>query len=87
MAKQKRATWWKMLYFQRATIESISSQDVGDGLKAAFRYFDGEEISMDNLTPQAFTSFCVMKPYIDESMQNYKDAVENGRSGAAKRWE
>lgn len=87
MAKQKRATWWKMLYFQRATIESISSQDVGDGLKAAFRYFDGEEIFMDNLTPQAFTAFCVMKPYIDESMQNYKDSVENGRSGAAKRWE
>ena len=45
MAKQKRATWWKMLYFQRATIESISSQDVGDGLKAAFRYFDGEELT------------------------------------------
>lgn len=87
MAKQKRATWWKMLYFQRATIESISNEDVGSGLKAAFRYFDGEEITPDDLTTQAFTAFCVMKPYIDESMRNYEDAVENGRNGAAKRWE
>lgn len=87
MAKKKRATWWKMLYFQRATIESISNEDAGSGLKAAFRYFDGEEITPDELTPQAFTAFCVMKPYIDESMRNYEDAVDNGKIGAAKRWE
>lgn len=49
MAKKKRATWWKMLYFQRATIESISNEDAGSGLKAAFRYFDGEEITPDDL--------------------------------------
>lgn len=45
MSKPKRATWWKMLYHQRAAIESIPDEEVGRGLKAAFRYFDGEEIS------------------------------------------
>ena len=87
MAKEKRATWWKMFYHQRAAIESISNDDVGKGLKAAFRYFDGEDIDAEQLTPQAFTVFCVMRPYIDESIQDYEKAIEEGRKGAARRWE
>lgn len=86
MPKPKRATWWKMLYHQRAVIESIQSAEVGMGLKAAFRYFDGEEIDKDNLSPQAFTVFCVMKPYIDESMRSYETSVMNGKRGARERW-
>ena len=78
MSKPKRATWWKMLYHQRAAIESISNEEVGAGLKAAFRYFDGEDISTDELTPQAFTVFCVMRQYIDESIRNYEESVSNG---------
>ena len=79
MAKEKRAAWWKMFYHQRAAIESISDVDVGKGLKAAFRYFDGEEISPDELTQAAFTVFCVIRPYIDESLRDYQSSVENGR--------
>ena len=87
MPKAKRATWWKMFYHQRAVIESVSDEEVGKGLKAAFQYFDGEEIDVEHLTPQAFTVFCVMRPYIDESIQDYAKAVEQGRKGANKRWE
>lgn len=86
MPKPKRATWWKMLYHQRAAIESIPDDEVGKGLKAAFRYFDGDDISADTLTPQAFTVFCVMRPYIDESIHNYKESVANGLKGATGRW-
>lgn len=85
MAKEKRATWWKMLYHQRAAIESIPNEEVGAGLKAAFRYFDGEDVMPEDLSPQAFTVFCVMRPYIDESMRNYEESVMNGKRGADER--
>lgn len=81
MPKPKRATWWKMFYHQRAVVESIPDAEVGRGLKAAFRYFDGEEVTTADLTPQAFTVFCVIKPYIDESMRDYEESVANGRKG------
>ena len=71
MPKPKRATWWKMFSHQRAVIESVSNEDAGMGLKAAFRYFDGEPVQPDDLSQAAFTIFCVMRPYIDESMQDY----------------
>lgn len=86
MAKEKRATWWKMFYHQRAVVESVSNEDAGRGLKAAFQYFDGEDIDTADLTPSAFTVFCVMRPYIDESRQDYENAVAKGKQGADVRW-
>lgn len=79
MAKEKRATWWKMFYHQRAAIESVSDADAGQGLKAAFRYFDGEEIEPEGITQAAFTVFCVIRPYIDEARADYQARVERGR--------
>ena len=81
MAKEKRATWWKMFYHQRAVVESVSDADAGMGLKAAFRYFDGEDISPEELTPAAFTIFCIMRPYIDESKRDYEFYTEQGKRG------
>lgn len=86
MAKMRRAAWWKMFYHQRAAIESVSDEAAGEGLKAAFRYFDGEEIEPQSLSPQAFTVFCVIRPYIDESWRDYEESVKNGQKGAANRW-
>ena len=86
MAKEKRATWWKMFYHQRSAIESVSDAAAGSGLKAAFRYFDGEDVDPDDLTPSAFTVFCIIRPYIDESRRDYENSVANGRDGAVKRW-
>lgn len=86
MAKSKKATWWKMFYHQRAAVESVSDSDAGMGIKAAFRYFDGEEIPPGSLTPQAFTVFCVIRPYIDEAQQDYEKSVKSGQKGANRRW-
>ena len=86
MAREKRATWWKMLYHQRAAISSVSDTDAGLGLKAAFAYFDGEDIDPANLTPGAFTVFCVMRPYIDESIRDFENSVMSGKKGSEKRW-
>lgn len=86
MAREKRATWWKMFYHQRAAIESVSDEDVGSGIKAAYRYFDGEDIQADKMTAGAYTVFSIIRPYIDESKSDYASAVENGKAGANKRW-
>lgn len=86
MAKSKKATWWKMFYHQRAAVESVSDSDAGMGIKAAFRYFDGEDIPPGSLTPQAFTVFCVIRPYIDEAQQDYEKSVKSGKEGANRRW-
>ena len=79
MAKENRPTWWKMFRHQRAAIESVSDMDVGRGLKAAYKYFEGEEIDENELTQAAFTVFCVIRPYIDEAMSDYERRVQNGR--------
>ncbi len=81
MAKAGGPMWWKMFRQQRAVIDGASAADVGNGLKAAFAYFDGEDVNSDDLTPAAFMVFCVMRPYIDESKADYEKAVENGRKG------
>ena len=86
MPKEKRAAWWKMFYHQRYAIESVSDEDAGRGLKAAFAYFDGEDIDPKKLTRGAFTVFCVIRPYMDESMRDFEYYSEKGRAGSAKRW-
>ena len=79
MAREKRATWWKMFSHQRPAIESVSDVDAGQGLKAAFRYFDGEEIEPESITQAAFTVFCVIRPYIDEARADYEARVQRGK--------
>ncbi len=86
MPKPKRATWWKMFRHQRPVIENVSDEDAGQGLKAAFRYFDGEQIEPEKLSQTALLVFTVMRPYIDESMNDYAQSVENGKAGAKQRW-
>ena len=67
-------------------MESVSDRAAGAGLKAAFRYFDGEDIPAGSLTAQAFTVFCVIRPYIDEAKRDFEKSVESGKKGAEKRW-
>lgn len=75
-----------MFSHQRAAIASIPNEDVGSGLKAAFAYFDGEDVEQSGLSPAAFTVFCVMKTYIDESINDYEESKARGKEGADKRW-
>lgn len=86
MSKGKQATWWKMFSHQRAAVESVGDKAAGAGLKAAFRYFDGEDIPPGSLTPQAFTVFCVIRPYIDEARRDFEESTKNGKKGAEARW-
>ena len=79
MAKEKRATWWKMFAHQRAAIEAVPDAEVGRGLKAAYSYFDGEDVG--ELTQGAFIVFSVIRPYIDEARADYAQRIEDGRRG------
>ena len=76
-----------MFAHQRAAVEAIDDKDVGAGIKAAFRYFDGEDVPQGSISAQAFIVFCVMKPYIDESFRDFEKSVESGKEGARRRWE
>lgn len=86
MAKEKRASWFKMFRHQRPVIDSVTDEDAGQGLKMAFAYFDGEDIGEINYTSSAFTVFCVIRPYIDEAKADYEQRVQDGKDGAEKRY-
>lgn len=77
--KRKGASWFKIFYHQRKLIDSVPDDEVGRGLKAAFAYFDGEEVP--ELSPLALAVFISMQQYLDEAMQSYEKAVEDGRRG------
>ena len=83
---KKRPTWWKMFASQRAAIESIPDTSAGAGIKAAFRYFDGEEVTADSMDPLAYTAFCLIKPFIVKSIEDVEKSRDSGKKGAEARW-
>ena len=53
-------------------------------LKAVFQYFDtGEVVDLD---PMAFAVFAAVKPYVDESFEDFERTSERNRMNVAKRW-
>lgn len=81
----KRPSWFKMFLHQKALIDSVPDETAGKALKAVFLYFDSGEVQ--ELDPLTFAVFASIKPYIDESIDDYTDSVESGRAGAKKRWQ
>lgn len=86
MAKKSgRPAWFKMFLHQKALIDSVPDEIVGKALKAIFQYFDtGEVVDLD---PLAFAVFAAIKPYVDESYEDYERASEKNRKNVMKRWE
>ena len=84
MLKQKRPAWFKMFLHQKALIDAVSDETAGKALKACFAYFDNGEVP--DIDQTAFAVFSAIKPYIDESYQDYQISVTSGKAGAAKRW-
>ena len=86
MAKKKegRPSWFKMFLHQKALIDSVSDEMAGKALKAAFRYFDNEEVG--ELDPLAFAVFSAIKPYIDESFADFQATSEKNKENIKKRW-
>lgn len=86
MAKKKegRPSWFKMFLHQKALVDSVSDETAGMALKAAFRYFDNEEVG--ELDPLAFAVFSAIKPYIDESFADFQATSEKNKENIKKRW-
>ena len=82
--REKRATWFKMFLNQKALIDSVPDDVAGQALKACFAYFENGE--MKEMEPLTFAVFSAIKPYIDESLEDYRRSVERGREGAETRW-
>lgn len=85
MAREKRATWFKVFLAQKPMIDAADDISVGKALKAALRYFDTGEIAA--LEPMPRVIFAGLKGSVDEAIADYEASVRNGRAGGAKRWE
>lgn len=85
MAKKVgRPSWFKMFLHQKALLDAVPDETVGKALKAVFQYFDtGEVVDLD---PMAFAVFAAVKPYVDESFEDFERTSERNRMNIAKRW-
>ncbi len=77
MAKEKRATWFKMFLHQKSVVDAVSDEEAGQAIKAIFTYFASGEVP--NMTKPAFLVFVAIKPYVDESITDYAERVERGK--------
>lgn len=82
MASVERPSWFKMFLHQKALIDSVSDEVAGKALKACFAYFySGDTTTV--MDPLVFAVFSSIKPYIDESWNDYRERQERGRKGGA----
>ncbi len=84
MARDNRPAWFKMFRNQKALIDSVPDEAAGKAIKAIFQYFEnGEVIEMD---PLEFAVFSSIKPYVDESYEDFERTSEKNRENILKRW-
>ena len=74
-----RAQWFKIHLNDKALIDAIPSENVGDALKAGMAYFaDGKTTKMEPMTQALFS---VIKSAIDGANEAYSKAVKDGSKG------
>lgn len=69
--KESRPSWFKMFRNQKALIDSVPDAEVGQALKAVFQYFENGEVV--EMSPLVFAVFSSVKPYVDESYDDFED--------------
>ena len=87
MAKKNegRAVWFRMFRNIRNLVDAVPDESAGAAIKAVFAYFDTGELPT-NLDTLGYALFMTIKPAVDESNEDYKQAVERGRKAVSKRW-
>ena len=83
--KQEGAVWFRMFRYFRNMVDAVPDECAGAALKAVFAYFDTGELPT-NLDALGYALFMTIKPAVDESNEDYKQAVERGRKAVSKRW-
>lgn len=82
--KTNRPSWFKMFLHQKALLDAMPDETVGKALKAVFQYFDTGEVQ--ELDPMAFAVFAAIKPYVDESYEDFTAASKKNKENVMKRW-
>ena len=83
--KESRAAWFPMFRNIRNVVDAVPDENAGAALKAVFAYFDTGELP-HNLDPLGYALFLIIKPAVDESIEDYAKAVGRGRRAVIKRW-
>lgn len=83
--KQNRASWFRMNLEFRHLVKAMSEESAGAALKAVYAYFDTGALP-DNLDHMADSLFQEIRSEVDQSIEDYNDAVERGRRAANVRW-
>ena len=79
MAKEKRASWFKLFLHQKPMMDAVDDATLGKAIKAAMAYFETGEIT--DLAPLEQVLFLSLKPYIEESFVDYEKKAEAGKKG------
>ena len=82
--KTNRPSWFKMFLHQKALLDAMPDETVGKALKAVFQYFDTGEVQ--ELDSMAFAVFAAIKPYVDESYEDFAAASKKNKENVMKRW-
>lgn len=82
--KADRPSWFKMFGHNKSTICALPDEAIGKGLKAAMEYFTTGEVQ--ELDPMASVVFAMLKPSIDESIEDFEDITRKRKESAMKRW-
>ena len=77
MAKEKRASWFKMFSHQLPLMEAVPDDVLGRAMKGVMHYFvTGEKPQLDMLENAVF---CALSPYVDEAFEDYDKMVQQGK--------
>ena len=65
-------------------MDTVPDETAGKALKAVFRYFDTGEVA--DLDPLAFAVFAAIKPYVDESFDDFERTSAKNKANVMERW-
>lgn len=82
--KESRPAWFKLFRHQKALIDSVPDESAGKAIKAVFQYFENGEVPP--LSPLEFAVFSSIKPYVDESFEDFAETSRKNKENIQKRW-
>lgn len=86
MAKRAgRPSWFKFFLSIKPLLDAVPDESAGKAIKAALAYFEDRSHEVSGLDPLALALFTSLKPYIDDSYEDYSRDVENGKKGGRPR--
>lgn len=86
MAKRAgRPSWFKFFLSIKPLLDAVPDESAGKAIKAALAYFEDRTHEVSSLDPLALALFTTLKPYIDDSYDDFARSVESGKKGGRPR--